>query len=208
MTNMQIIYLILLLILFFIGIALAFLGRKIWGGLMSLMGSMIGWYIGFAIGMYFIQPADIGGWLIVIIIGFICSIIMSFIFRYLVEAALALITGALIGGVAFLLTGNVIVGIIVFAVAFILAYIFIDSIIILVTALIGALLAAGAIYFMSNITQFDGLEGYEGNLGLATLGFILIFIGGLFVQILRERDEDRHYIDERERRQPRNGNYR
>lgn len=207
MTNMQIIYLILLLIIFLVGITLAFLGRRIWGGLMSLFGSMIGWYIGFAIGMYFLQPTDLGGWLIVIIIGFICSIIMSFIFRYLVEAALALITGALIGGVAFLFTGLVIVGIIVFAIAFVLAYIFIESIIIVVTALIGALLAAGAVYFLSNITHFDGLEGYEGNMGLAVLTFILIFIGGLFVQILREREDDRHYIDERERRQPRNGNY-
>jgi hypothetical protein len=202
---MQIIYLILLIVLFFMGIALAFLGRKIWGGLMSLLGSMIGWYIGFAIGIYFLQPADMMGWLIVIIIGFICSIIMSFIFRYLVEFALALITGALIGGVAFLFTGLVLVGIIVFAVAFVLAYIFIENIIIVVTALIGALLAAGAIYFMSNITQFDGLEGYEGNMGLAVLGFILIFIGGFFVQVLRERDDDRRYREETKGSQPRNG---
>jgi hypothetical protein len=208
MTDMQILYLILLLIIFFIGVALAFLGRNIWGGLMSIIGSMIGWYIGFAIGVYFIDPVDLGGWLIVIIIAFICSFIMSIIFRYLVEVALALITGALVGGVALLLTESEIVGIIVFAVAFVLAYIFIESIIILVTALIGALLAGGAVYFMSNIGNFNGLDGFEGNLGLAILAFALVFIGGLLVQIIRERDDDRRYREAKRRGRPRNGNYR
>jgi hypothetical protein len=208
MTTMQLIYLILLLIIFFIGLALAFLGRKIWGGLMSIIGSMIGWYIGFAIGMHFINPVDIGGWLIVIIIAFVCSFIMSIIFRYLVEVALALITGALVGGVAFLLTGSEIVGIIVFVVGFILAYIFIESIIIFVTALIGALLAGGAVYFLSNINNFEGLEGFEGSMGLAVLAFALIFIGGVFVQFMREREDDRRYREAKRGRRPRNGNYR
>lgn len=173
----QTIILILAVILLIIGIVLAFFGKAIWGSLMSIIGGMIGWFIGFAIGIHFFGE-NINGWLIAIIIGFICGFIGSMLFRYLVEVALALITGLLAGGVIYYLAPDYwIVAIIVFGVVMVLAYVYIEEVVGIVTALIGALLAAAAIYILAGAS-------------LAVLGFILIFIGGALIQTFLMRDVD------------------
>jgi len=169
----QTIYFILAIILLIIGVVLAFFGKAIWGSLMSIIGGMIGWFLGFSLAMYFGW-----GWLIAVIVGLICGIIGSMLFGYLVEAALAFITGLLAGGVIFYLAPDYwIVAIIVFGIVMVLAYVYIEQVVGVVTALIGALLAAGAIYILANTE-------------LAVLGFILIFVGGALIQTFVMRDVD------------------
>ena len=168
------IYMILALIVLLVGIVLAFFGKAIWGSLMSMIGGMIGWFLGFFFATYMGW-----GWIIAIIVGFICAFIGSILFRYLVEISLAFITGLLAGGLFFVAFPNLlIVAVIIFAVVFILAYVYIEEVVAFITALIGALLSGAAIYYLTTSE------------GMAVLGAILIFLGGALVQTIALKDHD------------------
>jgi hypothetical protein len=173
------VYQILAVIILIIGIALALFGRAIWAGLLTAIGSMIGWMLGFAIGAMFFGFDSITGIIITLVLAFLGSFILGTVFRFLVELALALLTGLLCGALVYFFTGNIIIAVIVFAVGLILAYVFIEKVVVVVTALIGSLLAAAATYYL-----LDRNENY------AVLAFIGLFIGGILIQhfLLEEYD--------------------
>ena len=171
---------ILAIIALLIGIALAFFGRAIWGSLLAVIGSMIGWMIGFAVGTILFGFDTIMAIILVIICGFVGSFIMGAIFRYLVEAALALLTAILAAGIFwYIYQDQILIAIIIFAVVFILAYVFIEKVVVVITAFIGSIIAGVGLFFLLD------------NAGYAVIGALAILVGGILVQffLLDNRDD-------------------
>lgn len=170
---------ILALIALVIGIALALFGRAIWGALLSVIGGMIGWMLGFAVGVLIFGFDSLLSIILVIVCGFVGSLIIGAIFGYLVEVALALLTGILAAGVFFYVyPDQIVVAIIIFAIAFIIAYVFIEKVVIVVTAFIGAIVAGIGIYFLID------------NAGYAVIGALAILITGILIQFYLLDDYD------------------
>ena len=168
-------YFLLYVILLLVGVVLAFFGRSVWESLMSVIGGFIGWFIGFAMGMHFFE-GDPNRWLYAIILGFICGLIGSWLFGMMVEVALALVTGALAGGLVYAMGGMnpaegwIAAAIITFVIVFALAYYYIDELIGIITAMIGGILAGAALWLL-----------WDGDYMAGVFGF-LIFLGGALVQ--------------------------
>lgn len=171
------IYQILAVMLLIIGSVIALFGRAVWKGLFASFGGMIGWMIGFGIGVWIFGFDTWTGIIISVIIAFISSFIMGALFGMIVEIALAVLVGILAGGLVFLLTGNLLVAVIVFGIVGILAYVLMDKVVILVTALIGSVLAAAAVYYLMDWEY-------------AIVAFIAIFALGLLIQFVFLADND------------------
>ncbi len=170
---------ILAVIALIIGIILALFGKSIWGSLLSMMGGMIGWMIGFAIGVLIFGFDNLMAIILVIICGFVGSIIMGAIFRYLVEAALALLTAILAAGIFwYIYQDQILIAIIIFAVVFILAYVFIEKVVIVITAFIGSIIAGVGLYFLL------------GNAGYAVIGALALLVTGILIQFFLLDDSD------------------
>lgn len=163
------IYYILAWILLIIGVALAVFGVAIWDMLLSAFGGMLGWMIGFGIGISYFGYGSWTGIILAIVIGIIGSIIMAAIFEFLVEAALSLLAGILVAGMVYVATGEIMYAAIVCIVVTVVAYLLIEHVVAIVTAFIGAILAAMAIWYL-----------WGAN--LAILSFILLFIFGAMIQ--------------------------
>ena len=177
--DMNTVIYILALIALVIGIALALFGRAIWGSLLSMMGGMIGWMIGFAVGVIIFGFDNLMAIILVIICGFIGSLIMGAIFRYLVEAALALLTAILTAGIFwYIYQDQFLIAIIIFAVVFILAYVFIEKVVVVVTAFIGSIIAGVGLFFLL------------GNAGYAVMGALALLVTGILIQVFLLDDSD------------------
>jgi hypothetical protein len=167
------VYYIIAIILIVIGAALALFGRAIWDALLSTIGGMIGWIIGFGIGIYIMKHFfDNESWLallVAIVLGFIGGFIMAALFGMLVEAALSLCAGLLIGIFVFYLTGNLLYAVIAMTVIAIITFIFIERLVAVITAFVGSVIAAAGIWF---------LKGFD----LAVLCFVLLFVIGSAIQ--------------------------
>ncbi len=172
--------LILAVIALIIGIVLALFGKSIWGTLLSVIGGMVGWMLGFALGVILFGFSNILSIILVIICGFVGSLIMGAIFRFLVEAALALLTGILAAGLFWLAyPDQIIVAIIIFAVVFIISYVFIEKVVVVVTAFIGSIIAGVGIYVIMDY-----------NLGYAVIGALGLLITGILIQFFLLDDND------------------
>lgn len=170
---------ILAIIALVIGIALALFGRAIWGALLSMIGGMIGWMIGFAVGVLLFGFDNLLAIILVIICGFVGSLIMGAIFRFLVEAALALLTAILAAGIFwYIYQDQILIAIIIFAVVFILAYVFIEKVVIVITAFIGSIIAGVGLYFLL------------GNAGYAVIGALALLVTGILIQFFLLDDSD------------------
>ena len=177
--DMNTVIYILALIALVIGIALALFGRAIWGSLLSMMGGMIGWMIGFAVGVIIFGFDNLMAIILVIICGFIGRLIMGEIFRYLVEAALALLTAILTAGIFwYIYQDQFLIAIIIFAVVFILAYVFIEKVVVVVTAFIGSIIAGVGLFFLL------------GNAGYAVMGALALLVTGILIQFFLLDDSD------------------
>ena len=170
---------ILAIIALIIGIVLALFGKSIWGGLLAVIGSMIGWMIGFAVGVLLFGFGNLLSIILVIICGFVGSLIMGAIFRYLVEVALALLTAILAAGIFwYIYQDQILIAIIIFAVVFILAYVFIEKVVIVITAFIGSIIAGVGLYFLLN------------NAGYAVIGALALLVTGILLQFFVLDDSD------------------
>jgi len=170
--DMDTVFTVLAIIVLVIGIALALFGRAIWDAVLSAIGGMIGWMMGFGLGWWFFHDETWWVWwgiIIAIIFGIVGSLIMAALFGILVEAALALTTGILVGAFVFYLTGEIVYALIVMGVVAVLAYVFMDRLIAIITAFIGAILAGAAVWY---------LKGFN----LAVLAFVLLFVIGSAIQ--------------------------
>ena len=171
---------ILAIIAVIIGIALALFGRAIWGMLLSAIGGMIGWMIGFAVGVFLFGFDTLLSIILVIICGFVGSLLMGMIFRYLVEVALALVAGLMAAGVFwYAYPGQLIIAIILFVVVFVLSYVFIEKVVVIVTAFIGSIIAGVGAFFLL------------GNLGYAVIAALGLLVAGIIIQftMLDESDD-------------------
>ena len=176
--EIETIYMILALILLFIGIAVALFGRAIWDSVMSMIGGMIGWMLGFGIGIWFFGYDSWTSIIICIILGFVGSLIIGAIFGAMVEAALSLLAGILAGVLVYFTFGeNLMYAAIACIVVAILAFVLIEHVIAFVTAFVGAVLAGGAIWYLMDLNY-------------AILGFILLFIFGSLIQFYMLADND------------------
>src|SRR2546426_553673 len=135
-----------------LGLALAFWGRGIWRRIMALIGMVLGGIIGFiagyAIGGFTVGGYTISPYVLGLILSLIGALIGTLLFAKLVNIALALVIGlaaaALVffslgasTGTATLADARVIGAIIAFVVVFALSYYFIEELLAILTAAIG-----------------------------------------------------------------------
>jgi len=140
-------------LLVLIGLALAFVGRKMWTPFMSFVGAILGGSLGFFVGAYYTNST-----LAAALFALFGSIIGSMLFNYLVKIALALITGAIPATITYYLMNPnpvqdqsaqqpaVIAAILVLLVVFGIAYYFVEELIGVVTAIVGAFLLGAGIF--------------------------------------------------------------
>ncbi len=172
--------LIIGVILILVGVGMAFLGRIIWGSLMSLIGAFIGGIIGYAIGFI------LGGWVVAMILSLVLAIVGSMLLGAMVKIGLAFLTGLLAGGLFFLALGaapldsKLVVAFIVLVIVFAISYYFIEEMIGVITALIGGILIGVGLWLLTGDANFGLLMG-----GLA-------FLGGALVQTYAIRKDGRH----------------
>ena len=142
-----------------IGLALAFVGRKLWTPFMSLVGAILGGSIGFFVGAYYTNSQ-----LAALALAMIGSILGSILFNYLVKIALALIAAGIPAALAYLAMGpdpvsdqsaqdvRVIIAILVLLTVFVITYYFVEELIGIVTALVGGALVGIGVYLVG-VTQ-------------------------------------------------------
>jgi len=177
------ILMIIAALLILIGIALAFRGRKLWAGLMSIIGAVIGGTLGYLFGML------INDWITALILSMVGAFIGSLLFGYIVKIALAFVTALLLAGLAYIAMGpgmsqdlRIVLAAILLLVVYAIAYWFIQEIIAFVTALLGGILVGvGIILFSLGITAAVAVGG-------------LVFLAGFIVQTVDYRNEKRQRI--------------
>jgi len=163
-------------LLVIIGIILAFRGRKLWAGLMSMIGAIIGGSLGYLFGLM------MNSWIAALVLSMVGAFIGSVLFGYIVKIALAFVTSLLVAGGAYIYMGpsmnqdtRMIISIVLLLVIYVIAYWFIQEIIALVTAILGAILIGIGIYLM----------GFGTTLALAIGG--LAFLAGFILQTIDYR---------------------
>ncbi|MFQ5986410.1 MAG: hypothetical protein ACE5KQ_03545 [Thermoplasmata archaeon] len=136
-----------------VGVVLAYLGRAIWGRLMTLMGLILGGSVGYQIGALILP--GFGG----IALAIVGALLGAMAFTWLVEVALAGMAGFLALYVSYrslvdlgtLGPGEaLIVGILSMLVMFSFAFYYMDRIMSYVTALVGAVLAGLGLFLLTN----------------------------------------------------------
>lgn len=175
---------ILLLIgalLIIIGLVLAFRGRKIWAGLMSLIGAVIGGTLGFLFGML------LNSWIVALILSMVGAFIGSLIFGYIVKIALAFVTALLVAGLVYIVIGpgadqdmRIIVSAVVLIIAYALAYWFVQEIITLITALLGGILLGVGVYLVG-----------MGAFAALALGALVFFVGFILQTVDYRKEKKR-----------------
>ncbi len=163
------------------GIVLAFRGRRMWAGLMSLIGAIIGGSLGYLFGLMMNQ------WVTALILSMVGAFLGSLIFGYIVKIALAFVMALLVAGLNYIALGSsvsqdvrVAAASIILLVAYAIAYWFIQEIIALVTALIGGILIGIGSYLL----------GLTPNTAIA-IGALVFFLGFIIQTVDYRRDKKR-----------------
>jgi hypothetical protein len=156
----ELVFLIALVIVF-VGLALAFAGRRVWKHMMSFIGAIIGGLFGFVFG------AAIGGWLVGFVTGLLGSFIGSALFIFLARVGISVVAGALALVVVGGLTGSGLLALVVGAIAFVVIFVYVETAIGLVTAVVGALLVGAGLFLMDLV---DMLLIVVAVLGIAVFG--------------------------------------
>lgn len=166
-----------------VGVVLAYVGRAIWGRLMTLLGLVLGGTVGYTLGIL-IMPG-FGGFALALV----GALLGGMVFTWLVEVALAGMAGALGLYVTYrALVDNLVLGpndalvagILVLLVLFSLAFYYMDRILSYVTALVGAVLAGVGLFLL---TGDGGLSG--------TVATALAFSGAALQELVVKRLEPR-----------------
>jgi len=170
--------LIAAILLVFIGLFLAFAGRRIWKSVMSFIGGIIGFVVGLALG------TAIGGVLVGLIVGILGGIIGSAVFVFLARLGISAVAGLLaflvvsaIGGSAWFIAA-VIVGVVVFVITFV----FVEAAIGVVTAVAGGLLLG------------FGLILLDIDMALSVVAMLAVIVFGAVFQLYvwHEEEERKH----------------
>jgi len=132
-TNEELL-LIVALVFLFIGLILAFAGRKVWKHVMSLIGAVIGGLLGFTIG------TAVGGVLIGFITGILGSMVGSAVFIFLARLGIGVVAGLLTFIVVAEVTGSSVLALVAAVIAFAFTFAYIEVAIGIVTAVVGGLL--------------------------------------------------------------------
>jgi MFS family permease len=132
-TNEELL-LIVALVFLFIGLILAFAGRKVWKHVMSLIGAVIGGLLGFTIG------TAVGGVLIGFITGILGSMVGSAVFIFLARLGIGVVAGLLTFIVVAEVTGSSVLALVAAIIAFAFTFAYIEVAIGIVTAVVGGLL--------------------------------------------------------------------
>ena len=179
-----------------LGLALAFWGRGIWRRIMALIGMVLGGIIGFiagyAIGGFTVGGYTISPYVLGLILSLIGALIGTLLFAKLVNIALALVIGlaaaALVffslgasTGTATLADARVIGAIIAFVVVFALSYYFIEELLAILTAAIGGALLGFGVYILL----------WPGGIIAAAAAGIGVFALGMIYQTMKVRRQKR-----------------
>ena len=136
-----------------VGVLLAYLGRAIWGRLMTVVGLILGGSVGYQIGALMIP--GFGG----IALAVVGALLGAMAFTWLVEVALAGMAGFLGLYVSYrsfvdlaVLEPSLalIAGLVIMLVVFSFAFYYMDRVMSYVTALVGAVLAGVGLFIMTN----------------------------------------------------------
>ncbi|MCQ5375254.1 MAG: hypothetical protein NO474_01445 [Methanomassiliicoccales archaeon] len=131
--------LIIIALLLVFGIALAFVGHRIYESILAVAGVVLGFVIGFTIGSLF------GGIIVAYILGTLGAIFLALVFYYYVATAMSLIASAAVFLLAHALGVGLIISLIIAAAVFVIVFLTYDRIVALFTALVGATLVAWAL---------------------------------------------------------------
>jgi hypothetical protein len=155
-----------------VGVVLAYLGRAIWGRLMTLLGLVLGGSVGYQAGA-FILPGF--GSIALAIVG---ALLGAMAFTWLVEVALAGMAGFLALYVSYrsfvdlaVLEPSValIAGLLIMLVVFSIAFYYMDRVMSYVTALVGAVLAGVGLFLLTN----DLTLGVSAAVGMGISGAVV-----------------------------------
>ncbi|MFQ5907918.1 MAG: hypothetical protein ACE5JE_03690 [Thermoplasmata archaeon] len=155
-----------------VGVVLAYLGRAIWGRLMTLLGLVLGGSVGYQAGAS-ILPGF--GSIALAIVG---ALLGAMAFTWLVEVALAGMAGLLALYVSYrsfvdlrFLEPSValVAGLLIMLVVFSIAFYYMDRIMSYVTALVGAVLAGVGLFLLTN----DLTLGVSAAVGMGISGAVV-----------------------------------
>lgn len=138
-----------------VGASLAFLGRLIWGRLMTLVGIVLGGTVGWNLGALLLP-----GFLGPMALGLVGALLGAMLFTWIVEVALAAMAGALGLYVAYrsLLDyvapdAAVIAGILVLLVVFSVTFYYMQGLLSYVTGLVGGVLTGVGLFLLTGALQ-------------------------------------------------------
>ncbi len=169
---------IVALLLVFIGLFLAFAGRRIWKSVMSFIGSIIGFLIGFALG------TAISGAIIGLLIGILGGIVGGAVFVFLARVGISAVAGIL----AFLLVSGLggssvfVVALIVAVIVFVLVFVFVEAAIGVVTAVAGGLLLGFGLILLE----------VDMTISLIAMLAVIVFGAAFQLYVWHEEEERKH----------------
>ncbi len=169
-TNEELL-LIVALVFLFIGLILAFAGRKVWKHVMSLIGAVIGGLLGFTIG------TAVGGVLIGFITGILGSMVGSAVFIFLARLGIGVVAGLLTFIVVAEVTGSSVLALVAAVIAFAFTFAYIEVAIGIVTAVVGGLLVG------------IGLLWLDMEMLVAVLVLMAVMVFGAAFQMTALKDE-------------------
>ena len=169
-TNEELL-LIVALVFLFIGLILAFAGRKVWKHVMSLIGAVIGGLLGFTIG------TAVGGVLIGFITGILGSMVGSAVFIFLARLGIGVVAGLLTFIVVAEVTGSSVFALVAAVIAFAFTFAYIEVAIGIVTAVVGGLLVG------------IGLLWLDMEMLVAVLVLMAVMVFGAAFQMTALKDE-------------------
>ncbi len=174
---------IVAILLVFVGLFLAFAGRRIWKSVMSFIGGIIGFLVGFALG------TALSGVLVGFLVGALGGIVGSAVFVFLARLGISIVAGVL----AFLLVSSLfaasmsanslfIAGLVAGFIVFVLVFIFVEAAIGVVTAVAGGLLFG------------FGLILLDADMTLSVIGMLAVIVFGAAFQLYawHEEEERKH----------------
>jgi len=157
------------------GIVIALAGRLLWKPFMAIIGGFVGAVVGYTLGTYF------GGFLLGLLGALIGGFVGSLLFGAFVEAAISLLAGLAVFGIAFASTGNLLISMVPAVIVFVLAAVFIEKIIGVLTAVIGGLIVGVCLAELEIVSTTMA----------AVLALLLIIIGSVFQAFfLADRDRE------------------
>ncbi len=177
-TQNREILVIIALLLVFVGLFLAFAGRRIWKSVMSFIGGIIGFLVGFALG------TALSGVLVGFLIGALGGIIGSAVFVFLARLGISAVAGIL----AFLLVSAMggssvfVIAVIAALVVFVITFVFVEAAIGVVTAVAGGLLLGFGLIMLD----------VDMTLSLIAMVAVIVF-GAAFQLYVWHEEEDRKH---------------